>query len=94
MLYWIDDDHEITEIPRSRRAFYNAGMRRLSNAGQADSRDYIQELRNYINRMIDETMNNTTDTQFIVPGWKTRGSWGDAVLSIIWDKACERNEEI
>ena len=87
MLYWIDNKHPVTEIPRVRKRFYESGLSRLSNCEQL-------ELIDYINQMIDDSISNNNNTQFMVPGWKAKGIIGDKIFNLIWGKACGKNQEL
>lgn len=79
MLYWVNDNHEVTDIPASRKQFYEAGLNRLTDA--------VNNLSDYINQKIDNALAlSKKEIAFFVPGWEVGTEWEEP-LDMIWEKA-------
>lgn len=80
MLIWSDSKKEITEIPKTRKKFYQNGKSKLTD-------EEYQKLKDYVNVLIDNTLEKESkDNRYFVPGWQAPGSWVGTPLNIIWEK--------
>ena len=82
MLYWIDNNREVKEIPKTRKGFFYQRYNRLSESE-------IELIKDYINSLIDSVIENN---KFVfVPGQHVPKTWENTPLDVIWAKACNKD---
>ena len=59
------DESPIMELPRNRRSFFKTGRAKITDA------DY-RELKDCVNRMVDQDYAKSEDGSITVPGWNAQ----------------------
>ncbi len=80
MLYNFDSFKEVTSVSKKYKEFFEKHKARLSVAE-------LNAIYNYINELIDNS------NERFNPGWAAAGSWKGTPLNVIYEKACDNNEE-